>query len=741
MKSRNLLLLAFLLLLSLGLEANDFVSERVFVYPVKSHYLIGDSVEVKGQVLSEDSTFVPHSRYLWLDVIRGTTVIYRQYLRCDASGSFYTRFHVAPTWKADIYHIRAYTRFMQNYSSKSFPMVPLQIGGEAMKQESGTDGVFCEFYPEGGKLLADQLQNVTVALKDAGGKPLSIPYCIASETDTLMKQTTTASGLQIVRMSFQSGKSYFLHCRMDGKLYTFPFPEYQEGAGLQTFVNGVRVTYRVLGASPSMRLYAFHPGWGIRELGLKETGILDLRGLEAGMLTLFLMDGKNEVVSERSVWVEKTSVFRPRLLGATIGKDEKLSLQWSSELPEESVVHVRLLKKDDWPISYAERSLKWCNGMISSLDFPVNYFTESEDEQRTDLQAWLQSITFARFNLKQVLTDGFSFPHYVEQVMALKGSVTDQLERTIDKGEMTAYHEKTARFYQAEVDKKGNFYIPVDDFANGDEFYLLANYTGTRPGVTEYRYAFLDEVIPEVPAPKASTVTGWYIVQDSLGKKSGSYGVDKNNLLPEIHVGAKSLKVKHESTEKYYGNNYFDADRIREKSYSDMLQVLSQMPALVVVKNPDYIDMSKRTITTSEYKIETVRGSLFTFTGSKKSRLTIVLDGNKVEADEIIHLNIHDVALVQYLKPHEALREKGVFHAIDGALVIKTKNARDAALSFDDKKRGIYCTPLGLSNYDIPFQSSLSHSKDSLSGGEYRLVVDLVSKEGIRSFEIPMHME
>lgn len=100
MKSRNLLLLAFLLLLSLGLEANDFVSERVFVYPVKSHYLIGDSVEVKGQVLSEDSTFVPHSRYLWLDVIRGTTVIYRQYLRCDASGSFYTRFHVAPTWKA-----------------------------------------------------------------------------------------------------------------------------------------------------------------------------------------------------------------------------------------------------------------------------------------------------------------------------------------------------------------------------------------------------------------------------------------------------------------------------------------------------------------------------------------------------------------------------------------------------------------------------------------------------------------
>lgn len=742
MRSRNLLLLAFLLLLfPLALEASDFVSERVFVYPVKAHYQIGDSVEVKGQVLSEDSTFVPHSRYLWLDVIRGTTVVYRQYLRCDASGSFYTRFHIAPTWKADIYHIRAYTRFMQNYSSKSFPMVPLQIGGEAMKQELGAEDVFCEFYPEGGKLLADQLQNVTVALKDAGGKPLSAPYYITSETDTLIKQTTTASGLQIVRMSFQSGKSYFLNCQMEGKIYTFPFPECQEGVGLQTFINGTRVTYRVLGASSSIKLYAFHPGWGIRKLELKETGILDLKGLEAGMLTFFLTDSKDEILSERSVWIEKVSEFRPRLLGATMGKNDKLNLQWSSELPEESILHVRLLKKDDWPASYAERSLKWGNGVISFLDFPVNYFTESDGDRKTDLQAWLQSVTFARFDLKQVLTNGFSYPYYVEQGMALKGSVTDQLERTIDEGEMTVYHEKTARFYQAEVDKKGNFYIPVDDFANGEEFYLLANYTGTRPGGEEYRYAFLDEEIPEVPTLKVSMVTGWNVVQDSLEKKSGSYGVDKNNLLPEIHVGAKSLKVKHESTEKYYGNNYFDADKIREKNYSDMLQVLSQMPALVIVKNPDYIDMSKRTITTSEYKIETTRGSLFNLAGSKKSGLTIVLDGNKVEADEIIHLNIHDVALVQYLKPHEALREKGVFHALNGALVIKTKNPRNEVLAFDNKKRGIYCTPLGLSNYNMPYQPSLSYTKSSILAGEYRLIVDYISKGGIHSFEIPMYIE
>ena len=174
--NRNLILLMLLVLFPIGLSAEGFVSERVFVYPVKSYYQIGDSVEVKGHVLSEDSTFVPHSRYLYLDVIHGDSLVYKQHLRCDDSGTFHTRFYVPPTWKADVYHIRAYTRFMRNYSSRSFPMIPLQIGGRAVKQNGESDGVFCEFYPEGGNLLVGHLQNVTIALKGAEGNSLSLPY-------------------------------------------------------------------------------------------------------------------------------------------------------------------------------------------------------------------------------------------------------------------------------------------------------------------------------------------------------------------------------------------------------------------------------------------------------------------------------------------------------------------------------------------------------------------------------------
>lgn len=551
-----------------------------------------------------------------------------------------------------------------------------------MKQNGEAGGAFCEFYPEGGNLLVGHLQNVTIALKDAEGNPLSLPYYVTSGKDTLVQQRTTESGLQIVRMSFRPDGTYFLHCHQNGKMYTFPFPEAREGAGLQVFANSRRVTYRVLRSDGQVqvpqKLYVFHSNLGLQSLEWSETGVLDLEGLQEGMLTFFLVDDKNAVVSERSVWVNGPSRGEPRLSGAVMGEDGNIGLHWSSDLPEGATLHVRLLEKDEWAVPYAESSLKWCNGMVSSLDFPTRYFSGTDGERRVDLQAWLQTAVFARFDVKKILDEGFSYPHYVEQEMALKGRVTDQRQRPLDEGSVTAYHEKSGQFFQSELDDEGNFYIPVNDFANGDEFYLLA----------------------------------------------------------------KSLVANHESSEKYYGNNYVDAEKIKEHNYSDMLPILRSMPGILVVKNPVYTDSYRRNITTSEYVIRSTRPSTVLYNSDSEDKsITIVLDGNSVGADEIIHLNVHDISSVQYLKPHEALKEKGVFHAIDGALVIKTKTAREAVNELNDKRGGVYLAPVGLSNFGMTYCPSLSYSEVLANKGEYRLVVDLLSKEGISSCEMPIRIE
>lgn len=491
------------------------------------------------------------------------------------------------------------------------------------------------------------------------------------------------------------------------------------------------------------RLYAFHPDLGLQSLEWSETGILDLGGLREGMLTFFLVDDKNAIISERSVWVNGVSRGEPQLSDAVMGEDGNIGLYWSSDLPEGATLHVRLLEKDGWTVPYAESSLKWCNGMVSPLDFPIRYFSETDGERRVDLQAWTQSAIFARFDVKKLLDEGFSYPHYVEQEMALKGRVTDQRQHPLDEGSVTAWHEKSGQFFQSELDNEGNFYIPVDDFSNGDEFYLLAKYEGTRPGMKEFRYELLDESVPEIHVNDGLEDRGWYVViQDSLGLDKSNYGVDKNNLLPEVQVGAKSLESKNESSEKYYGNNYVDAEKIKEHNYSDMLPILRSMPGILVVKNPVYTDSFRRNITTNEYVIRSTRTSTVLHNSdSEEKSITIVLDGNSVGPDEIIHLNVHDISSVQYLKPHEALKEKGVFHAVDGALVIKTKTARETVNELNDKRGGIYSVPVGLSNFGMTYRPTLSYPDLLEMKGEYRLVVDLVSKERISSYEWPIRIK
>ncbi|WP_301061608.1 hypothetical protein [Phocaeicola sp.] len=52
---------------------------------------------------------------------------------------------------------------MQNFNAKTFPIVPVQIGKRVIQPEFKVSDLKCSFYPEGGMLLCDALQNITVS--------------------------------------------------------------------------------------------------------------------------------------------------------------------------------------------------------------------------------------------------------------------------------------------------------------------------------------------------------------------------------------------------------------------------------------------------------------------------------------------------------------------------------------------------------------------------------------------------
>ena len=133
----NYLLLS--LLLPLNLLAQSLPEERIFIVSDKLDYMAGDSIRLEGRLMSNDSLALPYSRFVYVELFNEEdSVVERQKLVINEMGEFSTKMQVNPLLKQDIYYIRAFTKFMANFSERTFPIFPLRLGVKEQKDENLT---------------------------------------------------------------------------------------------------------------------------------------------------------------------------------------------------------------------------------------------------------------------------------------------------------------------------------------------------------------------------------------------------------------------------------------------------------------------------------------------------------------------------------------------------------------------------------------------------------------------------
>lgn len=734
-------------LLSICAMAIDFRTERIFITTQASEYAPGDSIDVSGIVLSSDSAFFPYSRYLYMEVMNhNDSVLLRQKLSCDSRGKFHHRFQADLLWQPDIYYIRAYTRLMQNFNTQTFPIVPVQIGKRIIQPEFKVSDLKCSFHPEGGTLLSNALQNITVSLTDLHGFPLSLPYYITCEEDTLCRQQTTRSGLQRIQLYMQKGKKYVLHTQAEGKAYQFPLPDTKKGIALQAVANHSRVSYHILASTPmdlaDYHLYAYHQDWGMNKIALlNSSGIINMEGISSGILSLFLLDDKNGIVSQRSLWLEgkrDKPVLEDMARKYTPGEGIPLTGLFSQDTTKQ--VFCRIMKANYWCAPHAESALTWLCDLSSPLAFPMHYYQESVADRRIDLEAWMATTDFIRFDVASALSTGFSYQYPLEQYLALEGHVETRGGNPVKQSMVIAYHTDNGYTYQAESDDEGKFHIPVDDFKDGDSFFLQT-YTGRKKNQTDFfKYKMKDDVFPAVTNPfhvrKEQALND---AEVEIGYSSESaYGLDKNNLLPEVKVKAKVRADQYIPTKRFYKTNYIDAMHIKEKNYTQMEDVIHAIPVLNLRKNssgendiPGMIFAPKK-----QYILTTTRGNSILGKKGETLEVKVLLDNIQVDIDEVINLSPFEIESVEYLTAREALAV--TYGAINGALVVKTKKSDSSREEV--KSKGIIYTPMGLANYGSPGQDF--RLKAPQERGKYKVLVDVVSGDrNIESYEIPIEVK
>ena len=706
-------------------KATDYRTERIFIAPTGSEYRPGDSITVVGQILATDSMKTPFSKYLYVEIFdRKDSVLLRKKLRSNEQGQFMARLQASPIWESDTYYLRAYTRLMQNFNPLSFPICPIQIG----KQEPNAinaKGVNCLIYAEGGNVLADIPQVYTLAFFDTNKNPLQLPFHIVCEGDTLLHGKTTSSGFQQVRMTLHKNKTYQVVATHNDESFEYDFPACKEGSALQVSHAKGKALVRILRSGrmeSAFRLFSYHDQLGMQEIACssQDWALVNTDGVPAGCLSFFLTDDSCRVLSERTVYVDSGKSRNTYQIEKVHSPESELDL--SSFAQDTITVYARILPEASNLAPTAETAFKWTSSLVSPLPFPMKYYQETESERRADLQAWLSTAQFSRFDVQKALTEGIEYRYPYEDILILKGNVKDENGLKMKKGQVNLFNTNNGKAYMCMLDDKGHFETAVDDFQDGDEFFVSA-FKGKALKAGIYKYHFEDETYPAVVKTTfmvdAMEKKAPYEVEYHL-KDTMHYGINKNNILPEIKVKARVKQENYIPTKRFYSNNYVQVAG-NEHRYPTFSSIIDTMPFVELQYTIDYT--TKRRV----YKLlRTSRGG---------GGLVVLIDGSRADIDEVVHLSPADIESVELLSAREALIH--TFGAFNGALVVTTRKLTKGGTNFPSK--GILYRPMGVSNLELPF-IPVSKIKLPSTPGRYKLLVDCISSQEVFSYEYPIEV-
>ncbi len=700
----------------------DFRSEQIFLGVEKTEWNIGDTIGVNGVVtcLAGDR-YLPYSKYLYLELLDGTdSVLVRQKVECKDEGRFAASVSTAPVYAEGVFYLRGYTNLMRNFSGSGFAMQPLLIGKTfPARKRNISDSVRCEICPEGGFLLADRIQSVTAFVSDRLGDTLenASVWLVAENADTVSSGRTSASGLVSFSFIPQKDRRYELVVVNNRTEQRFAVPQARStGVKLQCWFSGNGINFNIYNPQElgdGSRLFFYNRESGLCQIaGFKSSGVLRLGG-KSGVTTLFLTDSLGNVLSQSTAVAKYAAV-------ETAGHDIMVSVAGLRQLTDSignlygSKALVRVVPCDNRWVGTAEGALRYESDFSSQLVFPVNFGRESVSGRSADLQAWLKTATFTRFNVGEAIAKGTAMYVYLpETSMCFTGKIKTEYKVPFVGGTLVAYNTETNNVYDTDIDRKGNFRMAVDAFKEGTTFFLQS---------IDKRGKVVSSII-DVDAVTFPAVFPHRVYElgdvEYVSSQASVNGTIKGIVLPDVVVKAKVRNDRQGMHKKFYENNYVDREKIEEHNYQNLLDILRAMPFVTLRKY--YENEETVNVFESKWEIKSTRGESTLSGGS----LALLLDGIRVEGyelDNLLNMSAFDIESVELLQAWEALPY--VSGAINGAIMVTLRKSTSRKV----RSKGIYYTPMGLSVAD-------GGRKTEVEPGRYRLLVDVVSADGITSYE------
>ena len=711
---------------------HDFRSEQIALCAQHAACQPGDTVTVQGQVTClAANQLAPFSKYLYIELINpDDSVMVRQKVSCKPKGSFTAALPVDPLAAYGIYYIRAYTNLMRNFAPESFATQPLLVGQSFPDFDNiTTEGVKCTILPHGGHLCPGALQNVTAYVTNYLNDPVAdATLAVTTQNgDTITWQRTSPSGLAMLSFIPDQQLSYSLQMMVDGDKKVFPMPKCDASKPLlQASVNGTQVRFALLGAVDNLqqlKLYVYDRMNGISSIALNRTNGSFKLAVAPTMVTLFLTDNNGVTLAQCTAVARPTqepALHLPEV--ASVGIPIKLP-----EVADGATMMARLLPMNTRWVQPAEAQLCYLADLNSPIPFPEKYLTQPQKQRTADLMAWIGTASFKRFDIAEaVKKDTAIYTYLPDDVMYFRGKVESPSKKPFNNGSLVAYNTESNAVYNAELNKKGEFTIAVDDFDDGTRFFLQAVNKKNKP---EAMYVKIDD--ETFPAPFVDRHLWLGKSQYATSEVTYQGGNWNRQQLPEITVKARTKYDNLHSTTRFYGHSYKDRKTIEERGFLTLFDILKDIPGItirLVAKSDDedggFDDQfSKDNRLELDYAIFSSRGPSVL---GKANQVVMLIDGQRTPEPlvSLMQMSSFEIESVEYLRPWQALTY--TFGAINGAINVVTRNREKPR---DVKSKGTLYTPTGLT----PNATASAPVADK--PGNYRLIVDVISPEGIHSYE------
>lgn len=374
------------------------------------------------------------------------------------------------------------------------------------------------FFPEGGRLIPGVLQKT--AFKAVGSDGLSVPVSgivYDDEGNEITELGDAYLGMGYVNFVPKQGRSYYAVCTNGNSApKRFALPSVSDEApvlSVQLLRGDMFVTVLHPGNTPSGdTLYlAAHAGGILQYVSIcgQQSIHFPTDFLSSGVLHLFLLDSRMNILSERLVFIDNDDRAKVSCHYDTVAVQSRMPV----------TVNIGIKGKNDKPLQGSFSVSVTDNGKVSAdtsenilshllltselkghIENPSDYFRHGRNARIHELDVLMLTQGWRRYDISRIVRGDIMQPQYFpEQDTEISGTVISLVGKPVEKAVVNIFAVSGNYLNTAETDKDGRFYFRDCELPDSTVFWLQA-YKGRKKAKIRPDLLMNKEVYPEITA-------------------------------------------------------------------------------------------------------------------------------------------------------------------------------------------------------------------------------------------------